>query len=115
LMTMRACVGKLYGKCRGNHENAFSLKDRVNEIFPVMCGENCISSLLNSKPVYMADKLADIKKLKINSIRLIFTVEKFSECDKIISMYKYALREDKSDVKMIDNTYTRGHYYRGVE
>ena len=35
----------------------------------------------------MADKIADLKKLKINSIRLIFTVEKFAQCDKIIDMY----------------------------
>ena len=38
----------------------------------------------------MADKIADLKKLKINSIRLIFTVEKFAQCDKIIDMYKRA-------------------------
>lgn len=115
LMTLRACPGKLYGKCRGKRDNLYSLRDRKNEVFPIMCADECISSLLNSKPIYMADKLEDIKKLKINAIRLIFTVEKFLECDKIISMYRYALRENKYDMKMLDNTYTRGHYYRGVE
>ena len=115
LMTMRACPGKLYGKCRGKKDNIFSLKDRMGEIFPILCGDGCISSLLNSKPVYMADKMDDLKNLKINSIRLIFTVEKFFECDKIINMYKYALKDEKADVRLIDGIYTRGHFYRGVD
>jgi len=115
LMTMRACMGRVYGRCKMKRKNEFSLCDRKNEIFPIMCGENCISSLLNSKPIYMGDKIADLKKLKINSIRLIFTVEKFSECDKIISMYKYAMKENNADVRMNENSFTRGHYYRGVE
>ena len=62
----------------------------------------------------MADKLADIKKLKINSIRLIFTVENFSQCGKIIDVYKHALRGDAIVNDMADNSYTRGHFYRGV-
>ena len=59
-----------------------------------------------------ADKL--YKKLKINSIRLIFTVEKFAQCDKIIEMYKRALTGEKNVQSMTENTYTRGHFYRGV-
>jgi U32 family peptidase len=62
----------------------------------------------------MADKIADLKKLKINSIRLIFTVEKFAQCDKIIDMYKRALNGEKNVQSMTENTYTRGNFYRGV-
>ena len=61
--------------------------------------------------VVIDDKL---KKLKINSIRLIFTVEKFTQCDKIIDMYKRALNGEKNVQSMTENTYTRGHFYRGV-
>ena len=79
-----------------------------------MCGDSCVMKILNSKPVFMADKIDDLKKLKINAIRLIFTVENFTQCDKIISVYKSAL--DGVEVKKpLENTFTRGHYYRGVE
>jgi hypothetical protein len=62
----------------------------------------------------MADKLDDLKNLKINALRLIFTVENFEQCDKIINIYKNA-QNGKSVMKPEDNTFTRGHYYRGVE
>lgn len=114
LMITQNCPVKVAGKCKkGGAE--FALKDRMNEQFPVICGNNCTAKILNSKPIFMADKIRDLKKLKINSIRLVFTVEKYSECDKIINMYTSALKQEIGDFRLPDNTYTRGHYYRGVE
>lgn len=113
LMLMKNCPVKAMGKCQ-NGKNIYKLRDRKNEEFPVMCGDGCIARLLNSKPIFMADKIGDLKKLKINRIRLIFTVEKFSQCDKIIYMYKRALEGAADEYKMADNTFTRGHFYRGV-
>ena len=70
--------------------------------------------LLNSKPVFMADKLNDLIKLRPSALRLIFTVENFAECGKIIGEYRKALSGES--VKMPpENTFTRGHFYRGVE
>lgn len=114
LMITQNCPVKVAGKCRKGKAE-FVLKDRKNEKFPVVCGYGCAAKILNSKPIFMADRADDLKKLKINSIRLIFTVEKSSECDKIINMYKCALNGDKVNVTLADNTYTRGHYYRGVQ
>lgn len=114
LMITQNCPVKVAGKCRKGKAE-FVLKDRKNEKFPVVCGYGCTAKILNSKPIFMADRADDLKKLKINSIRLIFTVEKSSECDKIINMYKCALNGDKVNVALADNTYTRGHYYRGAQ
>lgn len=114
LMITQNCPVKVAGKCKKGKAE-FMLKDRKNEKFPIVCGYDCAAKILNSKPIFMADKTDDIKKLKINSIRLIFTVENSSECDKIINMYKCALNGEKVNVRLEDNTYTRGHYYRGVE
>lgn len=114
LMITQNCPVKVAGKCRKGKAE-FTLKDRMNEQFPVICSEGCVAKILNSKPIFMADKINDLKKLKINSLRLIFTVEKSWECDKIISMYNYALKTGRCDEKLEDNTYTRGHFYRGVE
>ncbi|MBQ3470787.1 MAG: hypothetical protein IJH17_00195, partial [Clostridia bacterium] len=61
---------------------------------------------------YMADKLADITKLNINGLRLIFTVENFSQCGKIIDEYRRALAGEKV-INTLDD-FTRGHFYRGV-
>lgn len=113
LMMMKNCPIKAMGKCQKG-KMIYKLKDRKREEFPIVCSKGCIAKILNSKPIFMADKIADLKKLKINSIRLIFTVEKFAQCDKIIDMYKRALNGEKNVQSMTENTYTRGHFYRGV-
>ena len=116
-MIMKNCPIKAMGKCQ-NGKNIYKLRDRKNEEFTLVCarecGGGCRSKLLNSKPIFMADKMEDLKKLKINSIRLIFTVENFSQCGKIIDVYKRALSGDVIGNDMADNSYTRGHFYRGV-
>lgn len=115
LMIMKNCPVNALGKCQRGKQ-IYKLKDRKKEEFPLLCdGErgNCKSVLLNSKPIYMADKIEDLKGLKINGIRLLFTVENFSQCDKIIEEYKRALMGEKIE-GLKDNTFTRGHFYRGV-
>lgn len=113
LMIMKNCPIKAMERCQ-NGKNIYKLRDRKKEEFPIVCGKDCMAKLLNSKPIFMADKISDLKKIKINSIRLIFTVENFSQCDKIIYTYKHALKGEKIDNDMGDNNYTRGHFYRGV-
>ena len=69
--------------------------------------------MLNSKPIFIADMMEEIKKIKINCIRLNFTVENFQQCGKIVSVYHAAL--NTAPVKpMAENTFTRGHLRRGV-
>ena len=85
---------------------------------PLICdGEKgrCRAVLLNSVPIYMADKAEDIKRLKINCVRLLFTVENFSQCVKIIYEYKRAFADGERVDAPAENTFTRGHFYRGVE
>lgn len=112
-MNMENCPLKAANKCQ-NGQFLHYLRDRMGEKFPFKCNSGCTVELLNSKPVYMADKLGDLLKLKINAIRLIFTVENFAECGKIIAEYKRGLcgREVSAPA---ENTFTRGHFYRGTE
>lgn len=79
-----------------------------------MCQENCNAVLLNSKPIYMADKLNDLLDTGVNRIRLMFTTESYAECDRIIKEYKKAFAGEKVHAPA-ENTFTRGHYYRGVQ
>ncbi len=113
LMIMKNCPIKAMGKCQ-NGKNIYKLRDRKNEEFPVICGVGCKAKLLNSKPVFMADKMRDLTDAKINSVRMIFTVENFSQCGKIIDVYKRALKEEKIVNYLAENSYTRAHFYRGV-
>ena len=114
LMIMKNCPMNASGKCQ-NGEMKYRLRDRKHEEFPLMCDGkkgSCRSILLNSKPLYMADKLQDLTRLNINGLRLIFTVENFSQCGKIIDEYKRALAGENV-VNTLDD-FTRGHFYRGV-
>ena len=112
LMLTRNCPVKAMGKCQKG-KRIYSLRDRKNEVFPIVCAGGCRAKILNSKPIYMADKIDDLKKLKINGLRLIFTVENFSQCDKIIDVYRRAL-DGETVGGMAAGAYTRGHFYRGV-
>ncbi len=113
LMVMENCPLKALSKCQ-NFKMQHSLVDRKNEEFPVKCNEGCVCEILNSKPVFMADKLENINKLKISAIRLIFTVENSAECGKIVDSYKMALLGTAAKTPP-ENTFTRGHFFRGVE
>lgn len=113
LMVMENCPLKSANKCQNGGMTQI-LCDRKGQKFPLKCNPGCTLELLNSKPVYMADKISDLIKLKINALRLIFTVENFAECGKIIGEYKRALSGVKADMPP-ENTFTRGHFYRGTE
>ncbi|MDO5398077.1 MAG: DUF3656 domain-containing protein [bacterium] len=112
LMLMKNCPIKAMGRCQ-KHKDKISLKDRRGEEFPIICRKGCMAELLNSKPMYMADKLSDLIKTGASRIKLVFTLETPQQCRRIIKIYKEALNGSVS--KMRENTFTRGHYYRGVE
>lgn len=113
LMVLENCPLKALNKCQKCRNNQF-LEDRKKEKFPLKCNEGCVLEIMNSKPIFLADKLEFVNNLKIRAIRLIFTVENFEECGKIIDEYKMALLGKKSKTPK-ENTFTRGHYFRGVE
>ncbi len=113
LMALENCPLRALGKCQKNKNNEL-LEDRRKEKFPLKCNEGCVLEVMNSKPIYLADKPEFINNLKIHAIRLIFTVENFEECGKIIKEYRSAL-EGKTGNPLKENTFTRGHYFRGVE
>ena len=110
LMLMENCIIKSSYRCACVKEK-FSLRDRKGVEFPIIT-EDCRNLLLNSCPIYMADRMDDIKSLQIDRIRLSFTVEKSDLCCIIIDEYQKALSGIKIDPPKF--TYTRGHLGRGV-
>ncbi len=113
LMTFENCPVRANSVCdKGKSYN--ELVDRMNEKFTLMCTEGCFCELLNSKPIYMADKIDDVKKIGVKFLRLDFTTENETECVKIIKNYKNAL-ENKNADSLIENTFTRGHFYKKID
>ena len=107
VMTVQNCVIKsAYGKCscdRGVH----TLVDRKGARFNVVTDKtNCTNTIFNSAPLYMGDKMADIRHSGISYANLSFTFESGEEIDRIFDLYAKG--------KSFDKAFTRGHFYRGV-
>ena len=111
LMLIENCIIKSTYHCVKG-ESGFSLCDRKGEQFPILC-EGCRNVVLNSVPLYMADKLEDVLSLKPDAIRLMFTVENGGQCEAVIRAYQNAM-EGKPSQNPFEKI-TRGHFYRGVE
>ena len=114
LMIMKNCPLKAAGHCQ-NHRQLHTLKDRKNEEFPILCGRDCVCELINSKPIYMADKLSELTRLPVNYLRLFFTIENAAECEEIAREYITALNGGQAENPFGENEFTRGHFFRGVK
>lgn len=86
--------------CRGTN----SLTDRLGISFPVTCNGH-YSEVLNSRPLYMADRLDEISFADFGLIY--FTVETDEQRAEVITDFK--------EKRKPAGEFTRGLYYRGVE
>jgi len=105
LMLLRACPMKMNNVCRG--DGGYYLKDRQGEIFPIKCHKGCVSEILNSKPIYMADKLLELENSGVSGLQLWFYDEDFNKTCDIIKKYQGMENETPT------GEFTRGHFYRG--
>lgn len=103
LMLTRNCPAANAGGCQ-NCSTAPELTDRRGVKFPVQCCGAC-SEVLNSVPLYMADRLAEVRNQDFGLLR--FTTESAEEAAQIIEAY--------CSGAAARGEYTRGLYYRGME
>ena len=111
VMVMENCVMKSQQRCTKDG-GKYELSDRMGERFPIVC-ENCRNVMLNSVPLYMADKWEDLLSLNVDVIRLKFTTETPQEVKKVINAYKEGLSHNTP--RGVFDKITRGHFYRGAE
>ncbi|MDP4118688.1 MAG: DUF3656 domain-containing protein [Bacillota bacterium] len=105
LMKTANCPLFGFGQC-GKNRNDWVLKDRKGEKIGIICDcEDCMAYLLNSKPIYMADRLSEIPPAI--GINLAFTTESPQECLEIVDKYMH-------EAEPVPAEYTRGHFYKGV-
>lgn len=109
LMLCRNCPAKNSGKpCSECHSP--ELTDRRGVHFPIRCYGAC-SEVLNSLPLYLGDRLNDVRNMDFGLLR--FTTESKEESEHILQKYFAALEGTPSAEP--NGTYTRGLYYRGFE
>ena len=101
-MLMRCCPIKNETGCRSC---TGGLTDRTKRKFPVLCGKD-YTELLNSVPVWMADRLPELQGCGFMLIDI--TDEKPDGARDIAHAYRYG-----SDIK--PDSITRGLLYRGIE
>ncbi|MBQ2614030.1 MAG: U32 family peptidase [Clostridia bacterium] len=107
LMITENCVLKNQDSCTCSGNG--TLTDRKGTVFPVIKDDDvCRSVILNSVPLFAADKLADVTKTGIAYGRLLFTVEEPEQCREIAAQYF-----GKAPVS-VPEEYTRLHFYKGV-
>ena len=101
------------------YADGFMLKDRMGKNFMMKRGEG-FTTIYNSVPLMVLDRLEEVQKSGVTSFRLDFTIE-----DNIIEIqekyYDYLNRTiDKNEAVSFMNEYksntevTNGHFYRGV-
>lgn len=103
LMLTRNCPQK-NGKSCADCKQTGKLIDRKGIVFPIDCRSGC-SEILNSVPVYMADRLGEIRNMDF--ILLYFTDENKEKTSLVIQDY---IKGGKPH-----GEFTRGLLYRGVE
>lgn len=103
LMLTRNCPVKNGKTCAECNRDSF-ITDRMGIRFPVKC-QMGYSEILNSRPIYMADRMGEIPDCDIMFFN--FTTESKYDVENIISAYE---NEEKST-----GEFTRGLLYRGVE
>ena len=103
LMLMRNCPIKNGLTCDQCGRNR-SLKDRMGIEFPVRCN-NGASELLNSRPLYLGDRLNEINGPSF--LLIYFTVENEFQIER-------TLKEIEAG-ESFKGKFTRGLYYRGVK
>ncbi len=106
LMITENCILKNMDKCPC--DGIGSISDRTGASFPIVRdGDICRSVVLNSVPLYMGDKLGEIKKTGIDYMRLMFTTESAEECRAVCVAYKNGAKSPFAE-------FTRLHFGKGA-
>ncbi len=88
LMVTEKCVGRELGGCEACRRGETVLTDRRRTQFPVLREWQHRSLILNSVPVYMADREEELARYGIRSRHFLFTDETREEIRQILSAYR---------------------------
>ena len=107
LMVFENCaIRRKTGECTCKKQTCY-LTDRQGKKFALLPAFGCRNELLNSQPLYIADKINECKQVGAKYAMLRFTTEDKQKCSEICSLAQNS--------QSINSEFTRGLYYRGVE
>lgn len=105
LMVTENCIIKNTGKCF-DFKGFYELTDKTGHTFPVMCHYPHRNIILNSNPIYVADKLEELEKCNVYGYDFLFTTETGKEAACIVTSY---INKEKTT-----NPFTRGLLFKNV-
>ena len=86
----------------------FTLIDRMNEKFRVLCDNSCRSHILNSLPINLIEECEEMETFNIENFRVDFLDETYEDVKDVIKQINCGKKNE-------NRIYTKGHYKRGVE
>lgn len=121
LMISAGCVDRTMnylatGRESCNHrQNMVYLNDRYHKRFPVkqFCND-CYNVIYNSLPLCLCQDKKEIDQLKIPSLRMMFTTESSNDVRQVVKNLTAAFLEGE-EIFLPPDSFTRGHFRRGVE
>ena len=109
LMTTANCIEKSTDGCRKPEGGLDRIRDRKNAELPVIYAcRYCYNLILNSVPVYLADKREEILRLQPGFMGIHFTTEDGRETEAVLSSVV-------QNLPYTEGEFTRGHFVKGVE
>lgn len=113
LMVAANCIDKTTKGCHKPNASFGQIQDRKNaSLTYVTACQYCYNVIFNSVPVFLLDKLDEVNKINASGYSLCFTDESEAEVILIMKSLTDAINGDK--VGTLDS-FTRGHFTRGVE
>lgn len=113
MMVSAQCFKQTLKRC-DKKPSQLMIQDRKRKQLPVKtyC-RFCYNVIYNTDPLYLADEMEALLRLKPEGIRLSFSTESQKETKEVIGAYEEALRTGHT--AYVPETFTRGHFRRGVE
>lgn len=111
MMIMRSCpIGTYYKnsqlKCNRCHKNNYELRDRTNELYPVVGDSECNTRILNNRPIYLLDRFEEMQEMGIFGYYFLFNFESKNEACSLIHEHL----ENNPHFSRFEHT--RGHYQK---
>ncbi len=117
IMVTEQCAARDAAGCRtapGVGSVSAYLRDRKGAQLPVErhC-QFCYSTIYSSDPIWLGDKPEALRHLPVDGLRMFFLEEAPGEVSRTLTAYVYALEGKAAHSGPF--SYTRGHFFRGVE
>jgi len=111
--------GQCNQACRGGQ---FWLKDRKNELFPIVTDQFCRLHILNGKELSMLPHVPRFRRAGINRLRYEAKLSPVNDVARITRLYREMIDQGERHPLLLEDNLsgveheniTRGHYFRGV-